>query len=78
VAELKQRPGHNILKYGTGPLDRTLLEHNLIDEFHIWLFPVALGSGQRLFEDIPVATHLKLVDTTTFSTGIVVLTYTPK
>ncbi len=54
------------------------LEHELIDEFHFWLFPVALGSGQRLFEDIRVATHLKLVDTTTFSTGVAVLTYTPK
>lgn len=78
VAELKQQPGLNILKYGTGPLDRVLLEHGLIDEFHFLLVPVALGRGQRLFEDLPVATHLKLVDTTIFSTGLVVLSYTPK
>jgi dihydrofolate reductase len=77
VAELKQQPGQNILKYGTGPLDRTLMEHGLIDEFHFWIFPVALGSGQRLFEHIDVPTHLRLTGTTTFSSGVVVLTYAP-
>lgn len=49
-------------------------EHN---EFHFWLFPVAVGSGQRLFDGIDT-TRLKLVETTTFSTGIVVLGYLPK
>ena len=77
VAELKQRPGKSILKFGTGPLDVTLMEHGLIDEFHFWIFPVALGTGQRLFEDSPITTHLKLVESTTFSTGVVVLTYVP-
>ena|ERR1022692_3688895 len=77
VAELKQQSGKNILKFGTGPLDVTLMEHGLIDEFHFLIFPVALGTGQRLFEDSPVTTHLKLVDSTTFSTGIVALTYVP-
>jgi dihydrofolate reductase len=77
VAKLKQQPGQNILKYGTGELDRMLMQHNLVDEFHFWLFPVAVGSGQRLFDRID-ATHLKLVDTTRFRSGIVVLTYTPK
>lgn len=77
VAMLKEQPGHDILKFGTGQLDRTLMEHNLVDEFHFWLFPVAVGSGQRLLEGID-ATHLKLVDTTTFNSGIVVLKYTPK
>jgi dihydrofolate reductase len=77
VAKLKQEPGENILKYGTGELDRTLMEHNLVDEFHFWLFPVAAGSGQRLFDGIDL-THLNLIDTTKFSSGIVVLTYAPK
>jgi dihydrofolate reductase len=75
VATLKQQPGQNILKFGTGVLDRTLMQHNLVDEFHFWLFPVAAGSGQRLFDGIDT-THLKLRDTTRFSTGIVVLVYT--
>lgn len=77
VAELKQQPGKNILKFGTGPLDVTLMEHGLIDEFHFLIFPVALGTGQRLFEDSPVTTHLKLVESTTFNSGVVVLTYLP-
>jgi dihydrofolate reductase len=76
VTELKRQPGLNILKYGTGRLDHTLMEHDLIDEFHFWLFPVAVGNGQRLFENIETKTDLRLVDKTTFSTGIVVLTYT--
>jgi dihydrofolate reductase len=74
VARLKQQPGENILKFGTGELDRTLIAHELIDEFHFWVFPVLAGGGQRLIESIET-THLKLVDTATFSTGIVVHTY---
>jgi len=76
VARLKQQPGEDILKFGTGELDRTLIAHELIDEFHFWVFPVLAGGGQRLIEGIET-THLKLVDTTTFSTGIVVHTYAP-
>jgi len=75
VAELKQQSGQNILKFGTGELDRTLLDHNLVDEFHFWLFPVTVGSGTRLLDGIE--TTLMLVETTTFSTGIVVLKYQP-
>jgi dihydrofolate reductase len=74
VARLKEGSGQNILKFGTGELDRTLMEHNLVDEFHFWLFPVAVGGGDRLFEGIDTA-HLDLIDTTRFSTGIVVLKY---
>ena len=77
VAKLKQQSGQNILKFGTGELDRTLMEHNLIDEYHFWLFPVVAGSGQHLLDGI-ASTHLNLLDTTRFSSGIVVLTYTPK
>ena len=77
VARLKAQPGQNILKYGTGELDRTLMQHNLVDEIHFWKFPVAVGAGQRLLEGIDT-THLKLVKTTPFGSGIVVLTYMPK
>ena len=76
VAKLKEQPGQNILKFGTGQLDRTLMQHNLTDEYHFWVFPVVAGSGQRLFDGIDV-THLTLLGTTTFSSGIVVHTYTP-
>jgi dihydrofolate reductase len=77
VAKLKQQPGQSILKFGTGEVDRTLMRHDLVDEFHFWLFPVTLGSGQRLFDGFDTR-RLKLADTTTFKSGIVVLTYTPK
>jgi dihydrofolate reductase len=78
VAGLKQQPGRYILKYGTGPLDSLLIEHNLVDEFRFWLCPVVAGkSTQRLFEDIKNTANLKLVETMPFKSGIVVLTYAP-
>jgi len=77
VAKLKEQTGRSILKFGTGELDHTLMQQNLVDEFHFWLFPVVAGSGQRLFEGIDT-THLKLVDKTAFNSGIVVLKYNPK
>jgi dihydrofolate reductase len=77
VARLKERPGQSILKYGTGELDRTLMAHNLVDEFHFWLFPVAAGSGVHLFDGIEL-THLNLKETHRFASGIVVLVYAPK
>ncbi len=77
VAKLKEQTGRNILKFGTEELDHTLMQHDLVDEFHFWLFPVVAGSGQCLSEGIDT-THLKLVDKTTFNSGIVVLKYSPK
>jgi len=77
VAKLKAEEGENILKFGTGELDRTLIANRLVDEFHFWIFPVLVGGGQPLIEGIET-THLELVQTTTFSTGIVVHTLTPK
>ncbi|MCG5217046.1 dihydrofolate reductase family protein [Streptosporangium soli] len=77
IARLKELPGRNILKYGTGELDRTLLEHKLVDEYHFWTFPVVAGGGQRLFDGFDT-THLRLVRSTSFASGIVVLVYETK
>ena len=77
VRDLKAQPGDTLLKFGTGELDRTLMAHNLVDEFHFWVFPVAAGGGQRLFDGFDL-THLRLLDSTTFRSGIVVLVYGPK
>lgn len=77
VADLKHQPGKDIVKYGNGPLDITLMEHGLIDEFHLLVTPVAVGRGQHLFENIENAPALKLADVTRFSNGVVVLVYTP-
>jgi dihydrofolate reductase len=77
VAALKDQPGGDLLKYGTGALDRTLMEHGLVDEFHFWVFPVIAGGGERLFEGFDT-THLKLLDSSTFASGIVVHVLEPK
>jgi len=77
VAQLKDQDGDDLLKFGTGELDRTLLEHGLLDELHFWIFPVLAGSGQRLIDGVDV-THLELIDSTRFGSGIVVNTYAPK
>jgi len=74
VTKLKEQAGQSILKYGTGELDRALFEHRLVDEYHFWLFPGFVGRGDRLFERFDT-THLRLLRTTKFSTGIVVLVY---
>jgi dihydrofolate reductase len=77
VARLKAEDGDDLLKFGTGELDRTLLEHGLLDELHLWIFPLLAGSGQRLIDGIDV-THLELIDSTRFGSGIVVNAYAPK
>ena len=77
VAKLKEQEGENLLKFGTGAFSKTLLEHGLIDELHLWIFPVLAGGGQRLIEGIEPM-HLELVETTPFSTGLVVNAYAPK
>jgi dihydrofolate reductase len=78
VADLKRRPGGTIVKYGNGPLDQVLMAHDLIDEFHLFLTPVAAGSGRHLFEEIQGAPHLSLADVRRFTSGVLVLVYTPK
>lgn len=77
VAKLKQQPGQAIVMYGCGHLARTLLEHDLIDEFRFWVYPVVRGSGTRLFGDGTRA-NLNLIETRTFSAGFAVLTCQPE
>jgi dihydrofolate reductase len=75
IAALKEQEGGDILKFGTGELDKTLIEHKLVDEFHFWVFPVVAGKGDRLLDGLDLTT-LKLGDTSRFQSGIVVLVYT--
>ena len=75
IAALKEQDGGDLIKYGTGELDRALIEHKLVDEFHFWVFPVVGGTGDRLLDGLDLTT-LKLVDTSRFQSGIVVLVYT--
>lgn len=79
VAKLKAQPGRTIAKWGTGELDKTLIEHGLVDEFHFWYFPVIVGAGKHLFEGVGFdTTHLKLADIERFDSGIAVHVYVPK
>jgi dihydrofolate reductase len=78
VDDLKRNAGQNLLKYGNGPLDATLMEHGLIDEFHLFLTPVAVGTGKHLFESIDTAPHLRLLDIRRFDSGVLILVYAPK
>jgi dihydrofolate reductase len=75
VAKLKRQPGGDLLIQGSGTLVRTLMQHNLIDAYQLWVHPVVLGSGKRLFADGVAPTSLQLVDTKTTSTGVIALTY---
>lgn len=78
VAAIKQENGKNIIKYGVGSLDQTLLKHKLIDEYHLSVIPIAIGKGKRLFEDVDTSQfQLKLKDTKRFDNGVVLLTYVP-
>lgn len=77
VSELKQQPGENILIYGSGTLVNTPMKHDLIDEYRLMVFPVVVGGGKRLFEGASDKKALKLVETKTFASGVVVLSYGP-
>jgi dihydrofolate reductase len=76
IARLKSEPGKNIMKYGTTRLDRTLFEHRLVDELQLWYFPVVVGRGRRLFEDVETSRmRLQLTDIHRFRNGSVKHTY---
>jgi dihydrofolate reductase len=78
VSKLKQAPGGDILVNGSAQLVQTLMEHDLVDEYRLMTFPIVLGSGKRLFGETSDTTTLRLVDTETVGSGIVILTYEPK
>jgi dihydrofolate reductase len=78
VRKLKQQPGKDILVYGSAKLVNTLLQHDLVDELRLMVHPVVLGSGRRLFDDhAETLKILRLADSKTFPSGIVLLSYNP-
>lgn len=76
VAELKQGEGGNIVVLGSGGLVQTLYENDLVDEYALMIIPLVLGGGKKLFRDLPKR-PLKLTDSVTTSTGVVMATYVP-
>lgn len=77
IAKLKAQPGRDLIKYGTSRFDDTLLRDGLIDELRIWIRPIVVGTGQRLFEDVDTSgLKLKLEDVRKLHNGSAILTYT--
>jgi len=77
VSNLKRQPGKDILIFGSGELVNALMQHDLIDEYRLMVFPVVVGSGKRLFSEGGDTKALKLAETKTFDSGVVVLSYRP-
>jgi dihydrofolate reductase len=77
VAKLKQTEGPDLQVHGSGNLVQTLMRHNLVDRYYLWVFPVLVGAGKRLFADGTVPGSLKLVDNVVSTTGVVIGTYEP-
>ncbi len=75
VAALKGEDGPEIQVHGSPGLIQTLLRHDLVDEFRVWIFPVVLGTGKRLFGDGAIPAALRLVGNTTSQTGVTINTY---
>src|SRR5215208_8454972 len=77
IAKLKRQPGEDITILGSGALVRSLLEDDLLDELGLMVHPIILGRGKRLFEEGDAQKALELVDSKSFGTGVLYLTYQP-
>ena len=77
VAELKRQDGRDIVTYGSADLMATLMGRNLIDEYRIWVHPLVIGTGTRLFAGGVPARSLELAESRTLGTGVVILVYRP-
>lgn len=77
IRTLKQQPGKSLLQYGVGELTHIILKHGLVDELRVLVCPFTFGEGPRIFEHMGVNT-LKLLDTKTFSSGVIALRYQPQ
>jgi dihydrofolate reductase len=75
ITELKNRPGGELQVHGSGALARSLMREGLIDTYHLLLFPVVLGRGQRLFPDGVLPAGLRLTDSRSSGSGVTMLTY---
>ena len=77
IAKLQEGDGPELQVHGSGNLVQTLLRYGLVDEFHLHVFPVVLGSGRRLFADGTIPAGLRLVDHKTSATGVFSGIYVP-
>jgi dihydrofolate reductase len=78
IKKLREKPGGDIAVHGSGKLVKTLMENNLVDQYNLMVFPIVLGSGRRLFNDLDTPATLKLISTQEVGPdGVVILTYHP-
>jgi dihydrofolate reductase len=77
LAALKEEDGPELQVHGSSDLIQTLLRHNLVDQYRLWVFPLVIGSGKRLFADGTVPAGLKLVDSKVSTTGVTMNTFEP-
>ncbi len=77
LAALKREDGPELQVHGSANLIQSLLRNNLVDQYRLWIFPVVIGSGKRLFSEGAVPSGLKLVDSKVSSTGVVMGTWEP-
>jgi dihydrofolate reductase len=77
IAALKRGDGPELQVHGSGNLIQTLLRHDLVDEYRLWVFPLVIGSGKRLFAEGTIPSALRLVDSKVSTTGVVIGTYEP-
>jgi dihydrofolate reductase len=77
VGKLKTEDGPELQVHGSGNLVQTLIRNDLVDEYRLWVFPVLVGTGKRLFADGTIPSGLRLVNTEISTTGVVIGTYEP-
>ena len=77
VAKLKEQDGPELQVYGSGDLAQTLMRNNLVDEFHLMVFPLVIGSGKRLFADGTIPAALTLTESAVSKSGVMIGTYVP-
>ena len=75
VSHLKKMAGKNMIVYGSGDVVTSLINSDLVDEFHLWVHPVIIGSGKRLFKELRDTLNLTLLETKSFPSGVIVLRY---
>jgi dihydrofolate reductase len=77
IQRLKEQDGPELQVHGSSNLLQTLMKHELVDRYNLMFFPVVLGRGKRLFGDGAIPVGLRLVDSKTATTGVIIATYEP-
>lgn len=77
ISKLKEQPGNELQVHGSGELAQTLIDHDLVDEYRLYVYPIHLGTGKKLFRDGTTAAALRLTSSITTGAGIIIATYEP-